>query len=205
MEKIIPTSLDELIQLEEDYSRKNKRPSGNIRNRITNQEKILFCYYEITKKWGFGIFPELVFYILTDVKLVASEKDTGFTIRYIDITLDKIKGIQVIPKKTLIVSSGVVITGYLPFYTMYDHNFDTIYLFRDLKDGNFLQEIGSSIIQAKANLEFNLRSANTSKPSSSNSNSTVEQLEKLTDLYKSGALSADEYKRAKEQVLSKGS
>jgi len=203
MEKIISTSLDELIQLEEDYSRKNKRPSGNIRNRITNREKILFCYYEITKQWGFGIFPELVFYILTDLKLVASETGTGFTIRYIDITLDKIKGIQIIPKKTLIVSSGVVITGYLRFYTMYDHNIDTIYLFRDLKDGNFLQEIGSSIIQAKANLEFNLRSSNISKPSPFNSNSMVEQLEKLVELYKSGVLSDDEYKRAKERVISK--
>ena len=213
MNKFSSATLDEVIALEEEYSRKNKRQSCDIRNLISNHEKIILCCYnlvEIQNYFGMvtnsGRRPDLLFYILTDVKLLMSYQ-VGLTseIGFIDIPLDKIKEIQIYPTSALfnIKPSGISIIGYTEFYRVGNEASDAFFIFEGIKDSDFLQKVGVSIRQTKANFDFGLRSPNAHRTTESNSNSTVEQLEKLADLYKSGVLSDDEYKRAKEKVLSK--
>jgi hypothetical protein len=77
-------------------------------------------------------------------------------------------------------------------------------IFVGVKDKNFLQSRIDDILKAKSNLEVRLLSSRENKNSSNSlsQNSIAEQLEKLANLYKSGALSDDEYKKAKGKILS---
>jgi hypothetical protein len=186
MGKIISTTLNELDQLEKQYSPKNKRPSWNLRNRIGDDEKILFCYYEIREQ-------DILFYVLTDIKLIVTWN--GSPRNLWEYQLNEVNNIVPNPSLGIFSSGGIVIhSKNTPPVTVFDGN----------KDRDFLQSISGSIQKAKANLDVRLRSStiNINTPKTQNQDSIPEQFAKLADLYKSGVLTDDEFKRAKEKVLS---
>src|SRR6266508_1070434 len=187
MGSIISTTLDELDQLEQQYSKKNKRASWNLRDRIGDDEKVLFCYYEIRQQ-------DILFYILTDIKLIVTWNGSPFNVW--EYKLNEVN--NVVPNHSL----GMFGSGGI---AVHSKSTPSVMIFDGNKDRDFLQSISGIIRKAKANHEVRLRSAtiNINTPKTSNQNSIAEQLAKLADLHKSGVLTDDEFKRAKEKVLSK--
>ena len=187
MGNLISVTLDELNRLEQQYAQKNKRASWNLQNRIGDDETILFCYYEIRRE-------DVLFYILTNIKLIVTWN--GMPSNVWEYKLTDIN--NVVPNHSLgMFSSGGIIL----------HNKITasVSIFDGNKDLNFLQNVSGIIQKAKANLDVRLRSStiNINAPETLSQDSIAEQFVKLADLHKSGVLTDDEFKRAKEKVLSK--
>jgi hypothetical protein len=178
------TTLDQLDRLEHQYSRKNNRPSKNLRNHIGDQEKVIFCYYEIRE----GI---IAIYILTDTQLIFSSINP---IVLNEIALDRVKSVTVN-------YAGWFGSGGIRVY--FDARSDT--MFYGIKNRNFLHRISGIILNAKANYDVRLRSPTITmnEPLMPNQSSIAEQLEKLSELHESGTLTDDEYERAKGRILSR--
>jgi hypothetical protein len=180
------TTLEELDRLEYQYSRRKNRPSRNLRNQIGDQEKVIFCYYEIREE-GIAI------YILTDTQLIFSSINP---ILLNEIALNRVKSVTVN-------YAGRFGSGGLRVY--FDNRSDT--MFYGIKNRNFLERISGINMKAKAHYDIRFRSPaiTMNEPVMPNQSSMTEQLEKLSELHKTGALTDEEYKRAKERVLSKDS
>jgi hypothetical protein len=192
MNKIVSTTIDELDQLDQKYSRENKRQSWNLRSRIGDHEKIIFCYYELGNVPNFLGFPvsDILFYVLTDIKLIFI--DANSVNRLEEIKLKNIKQLR------------MLVFGFVKLGIEINPPESEGRIFVGVKDKNFLQSRIDDILKAKSNLEVRLLSSRENKNSSNSlsQNSIAEQLEKLANLYKSGALSDDEYKKAKGKILS---
>jgi hypothetical protein len=178
------TTLDELDRLDYQYSRKNNRPGKNLRNRIGKEAEIIFCYYEIRA-------GTLAVYILTDSKLIFSSIDPNILN---DISLHRVKNVTVNYSRRF----G---TGGLRVY------FDSVSatIFYGLKNRNFLHRISSTILKTKANFDVRFHSSTptATAPARSGQESIAEQLARLAELRESGALTDDEYERAKGRILAK--
>ena len=196
MKELFSITLDELDLLDREYAQKNKRNNGNLRNLIGDHEKIIFCYHQlasIPNRSGFGAKLDILFYILTDIKLIFTSYASNpvYLMKINDIT-------NVMINTPGFLRSGSMWIGY--------GNGKTPFI-EDFNDTDFLQGISDAIKKAKANLDVRSHSAtiNINTPKISSQESIAEQLVKLADLHKSGVLTDDEFKRAKERVLSKDS
>jgi hypothetical protein len=180
------TTLDELDLLEQQYSRKNNRRNKNLRNHIGDQEKVIFCFYEIRD-------GTIAIYILTDTKLIFSSINP---LVLNEITLDRVKSVTVN-------YAGWFGSGGIRVY--FDARSDT--MFYGIKNRNFLHRISGIILNAKANYNVRLHSSpfTMNEPAITNQRSIAEQLEKLSELHKTGVLTDDEYERAKGRILSRDS
>ena len=80
-------------------------------------------------------------------------------------------------------------------------------LFHGLNNRNFLHRISITILRTKANFDLRSRSSTmtVNAPARPGRNSIAEQLERLSELHESGALTDDEYERAKGRILAKDS
>jgi hypothetical protein len=180
------TTLEELDLLEHQYSRRNNQPSKNLRNRIPDQENVIFCYYEIRE-------GTIALYLLTDTRLIFSSINP---LLLNEIVLDRVKSVTVN-------YAGRFGSGGLRVY--FDDRSDT--MFYGIKNRNFLLRISGIILRAKANYEvrFHPPAITMHEPAMPDQNSITVQLEKLSELHKSGVLTDEEYQRAKDRVLSRDS
>ncbi len=185
MKEIISVTLQELIQLDEDFSRKTKRErSGNVKNLIGKGEKVIFCYYRLVsylKPTLLGTYQDIRYYILTDTRLLFTNEFPPPIRTIREIMLEEVKRVST----PFGFGSGSVGVNDFTFID-------------GVKDAKLLENIADMIRKAKSNLDYRLRSS----PSSNNHDDIAEQLEKLARLHKSGSITDKEYSQAKERILS---
>jgi hypothetical protein len=209
MTKYNLSTLDEIDLLDKQYSQEYHRTYANIKNRVGNIGGVVFCYYAITKQpkglWGRG--DDLKMIILTDTKIIYTNM---FAERIWEIKLKDI--IDVKPEMGFLFNKGggVSVVHRISSYSIQSEN--TIH--QDSSSSILFGENEDEALQNQIIGEIQLASANSTNPSyaqiqniknqqSHQQDSIANQLEKLAELYKSGILTDEEFKKAKNQILSK--
>lgn len=181
MNNIVLLTFDEINRIEDEYARKNKHKSYGLQNHIGDREKIIACYYVQNKNFDFCV--------LTDLKLLFNP--FASTNKFFEVKLSEISQLQV--NSTGFLGQGGIKVCFK------NSSWNPCDIFMGIKDAVFLEGLTGAIQKAIANLDVRRQSAAINI--NATQNNIADQLAKLADLYNAKVLTEDEYKRAKERVL----
>lgn len=183
----------ELDSLEKEI---NKNKSRNLRGIVTTSENIIVCLYENKKiLW----YDNVDYFVLSNYRLLVDY--LGFKNILLDQIIDvkntrTIDGYHIyigLPKySTEVVGEAALVEKEIKYYLVYFEKSDVTQVTWLTKE--LIKRVSEAKVRLRST-ELNI------KVESNDKNDIVDQLSKLTSLYKSGSLTEEEYNKAKEKIL----
>lgn len=184
-------SINELDKIEQSIATQRNRQSLRLLDRISPQEKIVFCVYSSTKTGLFSNQPDIVFAILTNFRMIYANHSAA-PANTSEIMLDKL------------VRAEVCGNGILIYHDPQNPSHCYPLVAGQMKDKKMTEYLVMELNKAISQSKIQVRSATININDKSNApqnDSVADQIKKLSELHQAGILTDEEFMRAKQRAI----